>query len=520
MTVIVEGRPPEAAKSPLVLVADPLQTPTAVAPVQANGNPAPTHTTTPTSGTAPSPASNPTAAGPADAPASPGASGPAKRNYPAPAEMPTQLGAGGLRFDFNDGCRVVLPESAHPWRIRLTDLDTGNILFETEIKAGRVNSTKRYYVRFRFEVWQQGQSIFVHEYSAADRDVLVQFPVGTLGDTVGWFPYAVKFKEQHGCKLTCAMAERLIPLFRDAYPDITFLSHENVKTDRFYATYSMGLFFDDKDCMFQPSDFRHVGLHRTAGYILGVDPTEKPPKIVLEDESRPIPEPYVCIGVQSTTQSKYWNNPVGWHEIITFLKESGYRVICIDQKRVHGTGLVWNHIPHGVEDQTGDRPLLERARWLRHAEFYIGLSSGLSWLAWAAGTPVVMIAGFTHPTNEFATPYRIVNYHACNSCWNDVRHRFDHGDFLWCPRHKGTPRQFECTRLITVEHVKATLKSIPGFGAHKAQPATAETQSAAPPATHDAALAAKTVMPEREAATDKRSAGGKASLGKKKQGRL
>ena len=60
-----------------------------------------------------------------------------------------------------------------------------------------------------------------------------------------------------------------------------------------------------------------------------------------------------------------------------------------------------------------------------------------------------MISGFTHPTNEFATPYRVINWHACNSCWNDVRHRFDHKDFLWCPRHAGTPRQFECTRLIT-----------------------------------------------------------------------
>ena len=137
--------------------------------------------------------------------------------------------------------------------------------------------------------------------------------------------------------------------------------------------------------------------------------------------------------------------------------------MCIDQKTVHGTGIVWNHIPHGAEDQTGERPLGERARWLKHADFFIGLSSGLSWLAWAAGTPVVMISGFTHPTNEFATPYRIVNYHACNSCWNDPRHRFDHHDFLWCPRHKDTSRQFECTRLITVEHVKGVLQRIPSF---------------------------------------------------------
>ena len=111
------------------------------------------------------------------------------------------------------------------------------------------------------------------------------------------------------------------------------LTHEEVKPERYYATYSIGLFFDDKDFVFQPCDFRHVGLHRTAGYILGVDPTEEPPRIALADDSRPIAEPYVCIAVQSTTQAKYWNNPDGWREIVSFLKEAGYRVICIDQKR-------------------------------------------------------------------------------------------------------------------------------------------------------------------------------------------
>lgn len=390
---------------------------------------------------------------------------PPKPAYPPPAPAPTQHGPKGVRFDFNEGCRVMLPESDHPWRVRISDLDTGNTLYETELKAGRVASTKRYYVRFRLEVWQQGESLFSHEYRAEGQRVLIQFPVGTLGDSLGWFPYAVKFHERHNCILTCAIAERLIPLFRANYPQIEFVTHEGVEPDRYYATYSIGLFFDDKDGVAQPSDFRHVGLHRTAGYILGVDPTEVPPKIVLADDTRPLAEPYVCIAVQSTTQSKCWNNPTGWHDIVRFLQAAGHRVVCIDQKPVHGTGLVWNHIPHGVEDETGDRPLQERARWLRHAEFFIGLSSGLSWLAWAVGTPVVMISGFTHPTNEFSTPYRIINYHACNSCWNDPRHRFDHHDFLWCPRHAGTPRQFECTRLITAEQVKQVIRTIPGFGA-------------------------------------------------------
>jgi autotransporter strand-loop-strand O-heptosyltransferase len=393
---------------------------------------------------------------------------PPKRAYPAPAEVPTQAGPPGVRFDFNDGCRVTLADSDHPWRVRLSDLDTSNILFETELKSGVVNSSKRYYVRFAVEVWQQGKSVLQHDYSAAGREVLIQFPVGTLGDTLGWLPYAEKFRLRHGCKLTCIMADWLIPLFAGAYPEITFLSHEQAEPGRYYATYSMGLFFDDKDCIYQPCDFRLVGLHRTAGYILGVDPTETPPKLAFAPGPRPIAERYVCIAAQSTTQAKYWTNPTGWREVVEFLKAAGYRVVCIDQKAVHGGGIVWNHIPYGCEDQTGDRPLAERANWIRHADFFVGLSSGLSWLAWAVGTPVVMISGFTHPTNEFTTPYRVINYHACNSCWNDPALRFDHKDFLWCPRHKDTPRQFECTRLITAEQVKAVIRTVPGFGLQSA----------------------------------------------------
>jgi autotransporter strand-loop-strand O-heptosyltransferase len=409
------------------------------------------------------------ASAPASPPAQSASEPPVKRAYPAPADTPTQQGPKGIRFDFNDGCRVLLPEAEQPWRVRISDLNTGNVLFETEMKGGRVNSTKRYFIRFKLEIWQGGESVLAHEYSAKDRDVLIQFPVGTLGDPMGWFPYAVKFPESHGCKLSCAMGEPLISVWRDAYPEITFLTHDQVKPENFYATYSLGLFFDDKEFVFQPCDFRHVGLHRTAGYILGVDPTEVPPRLALADDTRPIAEPYVCIATQSTTQSKYWNNPGGWREIIAFLKQAGYRVICIDQKPTHGTGLIWNHIPNGAEDETGDKSLQERARWLKHSDFFVGLSSGLSWLAWASGTPVVLISGFTHPTNEFETPYRVINYHACNSCWNDVRLRFDHKDFLWCPRHKDTPRQFECTRLITADHVKATIQRIPGFGVHKAK---------------------------------------------------
>lgn len=385
----------------------------------------------------------------------------AKPAYPPAAATPTQQGPAGIRFDFNLGARVMIPPGE--FRVRLSDLDTSNTLFETTTKGALVNSAKRFYVRFGIEVWEGETRILHHAFDAAGRSVLIQLPVGTLGDTIGWLPYAVRFQEAHGCMLSVAMAEKLIPLFAGAYPHITFLSHESVKPEQFYATYSVGLFFDDVENLWQPTDFRQVGLHRTAAYILGVDATEAPPRLVMPDAKPPLDQPYVCIAVQASTACKTWNNPHGWLEVVRQIRAAGYEVVCIDQKPAHGQGLNWTHIPNGARDETGDRPIEERAHWLKHAAFFVGNSSGLAWLAWAAGTPVVLISGFTHPTNEFETPYRIINWHACNSCWNDVRVRFDHHDYMWCPRHAGTDRQFECTRLITAAQVMASVHRIPGY---------------------------------------------------------
>jgi len=111
---------------------------------------------------------------------------PAKPAYPPPAAQPTQTGAEGLRYDFNLGARVLVPEGN--WRVQLRDLGTGNILFQTNKGGVYVNSSKRYFIRFRVEAWKDDASVFCHDYDATDREVLIQFPIGTLGDLVGWFP--------------------------------------------------------------------------------------------------------------------------------------------------------------------------------------------------------------------------------------------------------------------------------------------------------------------------------------------
>ncbi len=387
----------------------------------------------------------------------------------APPPTPVIGGPKGIRFDFNEGARVALPaRETGLWRVRLSDIGTANTLYESTLQAGMVMSAKKWFFRCRIEVFDDETLILDHSYDARGQDVLIRFHIGTLGDLVAWFPYAAAFAALHGCRLTCCMSPLIIPLFRDAYPHIRFVTPAEADDRPYYATYKMMMFFGDRERQWNTCEGRSLSLQENAAYLLGIPPGERRPMLSPPDESRPIAEPYVCIATQATGQAKYWNNPDGWDQTVAFLRSLGLRVICIDQKAVVSVGNIRHAMPRDAEDETGDRPLVERARWLRHATLFIGLSSGLSWLAWAAGAPVVMISGFTHPTNEFATPYRVINWHSCNSCWNDDTASFDAGDradFLWCPRHKGTPRMFECSRLITAHQVIAAIKRVPAITA-------------------------------------------------------
>lgn len=372
-------------------------------------------------------------------------------NFATPPEFPTCAGPEGILFDFNYGARVYLPEGK--WHVILLDDDSGNVLFSCDSDGRWVASTKKYYVRFRIQVFHQGEThpVLDETLDMKDKPVVIFFPTGTLGDMLGWFHYAERFRQLHRCHLECVMGQEIIDLLSAQYPEITFSTKASLRTVNPYASWYVGLFFKG-DTLHQPVDFRKVGFHRNAGYILGVDPRECPPRLKLDAE-RKIAEPYVCIAAQSTNQAKYWNNGHGWAEVVAHLKSLGYRVLCIDRQARHGQGFVWNHIPYGAEDFTGDIPLQERVDLLRHASFFIGLGSGLSWLAWAAGIPVVLISGFSLPNSEFHTPWRVFSSHGCNGCWDDTSVDFDHQDFLWCPHHRDTPRQYECTRLITGRQV-------------------------------------------------------------------
>lgn len=382
-----------------------------------------------------------------------------------PAE-PTQQGPNGIKFDYCDGLRVLFPNTGE-YRLVMKDGDTGNCVYNMEIKPGAiVCSNKKYFVPWRFEIYRKGEEtpFFVHDYNAKNKDVLIQLPIGTIGDTIAWFSYVERFQKKHGCRIICSMAKHLADIFRTQYPEITFIEKHETKDCKPYACYYLGLYFKN-NTTHQPYDFRYVGLHRTAGHILGLTGPElddQPPRVDLS-APRKIKEKYVVIATKASSQPKYWNNPHGWREVISFLKSAGYRVLSIDRDAEHGFETTWNYMPYGAEDFTGNRPLQERIDLIKDADFFIGLSSGLSWLAWCCKVPVVMISGFTEPQNEFYTPFRVINTQVCHGCWNDRRVEFNHMDFLWCPFFEKPGQKFECTRAITGEQVIRTIRKIPFF---------------------------------------------------------
>ena len=257
----------------------------------------------------------------------------------------------------------------------------GNVLYETTIQKGWVNSAKHYYIRVRIEAFAGDRLVLAHDYDCRDKEVLIQLPVGTLGDSVGWFSYAVKFPRARGCRLSVAMAEFLIPLFRDAYPEINFLTHEQVDPKRYYATYNIGLFFDDEERIHQPCDFRLVGLHRTAGYILGVDPTEEAPRIAPSRSGRPIAERYVCMAVQSTHSGEILEQSVrlaGDHP----LSQRGRLPRGLHRPQP-GERPGADLEPHPARRAGRDRrPSARRARALAQATRISSLVSPAAWLGW------------------------------------------------------------------------------------------------------------------------------------------
>ncbi|MBE8955476.1 MAG: autotransporter strand-loop-strand O-heptosyltransferase [Quinella sp. 2Q5] len=352
-----------------------------------------------------------------------------------------ETGIEGLRLDFNMGLRLDVP--AGDFRVVISDGDSGQIFFDENISDGRLISAEQFFIRWQVDVFRGGMKIFSHKLNLEGRRVLIAFVHSVLGDTLAMLPFVREFKRHHGCDVKIFLPKFLREFAANLYPD---LPQADVTFDN-YATYHLVL--AGRNSLSVPVEMRNLPMERAGGTLLGIstlprEPTFRPTAPPVTDE------PYVCIGVQASTNRKGWLYSRGWDIVVDYLKRLGYRVFCIDKHATETNDGCTITMPAAAEDFTGDYTIMHRANMLAHAEFFVGLSSGLAWLAHAVDCPVVMVCGFSQDWFEFHTPYRVANRLVCNGCLNDVRVNFL-GDI--CPYHHGTGRELECQKKISPRQV-------------------------------------------------------------------
>ena len=317
--------------------------------------------------------------------------------------------------------------------------EQGKCHYDATLKSNSwVQLDRQYYTKWTAKVYQDGSLIYKYTLNLTNKTVFIVIDSKSLGDTLAWVPYALEFQKKHNCKVVVSTFWNHIL----DYPELEMVKPSAVVNC--YALYRIGWFYNSNK---EPVLCNTIPLQQAASNILGLEFEEIKPMLKYDIGNNKYGK-YVTIATNSTSGLKFWLKD-SWQQVIDFLIQSGYKVINTSKERNPFNNCI----------QLEDTGIENTMSVIHHSEFFIGLSSGISHLAWGLGKKVVMIAGFTDIDHEFecVRPY---NVNACHGCWNDPNIRFDAGDWNFCPYHKNTDKMFECQNQITPEMVIAEINKI------------------------------------------------------------
>lgn len=311
--------------------------------------------------------------------------------------------------------------------------EQGRCHYENTIKANCwVRLNRQYYIKWTAKVWQDGNLIYKNTLDLTNKTVFIVLDSKSLGDTIAWSAYALEFQKKHDCQVVLSTYWNHIL----DYPELELV--EPGTTVNCYALYRIGWKWDDNK---EPVLCNTIPLQQAATNILGLDYKPLRPKINHSNQFRIPSWKYVAIATNSTMECKFWTRE-GWQEVINYMHELGYDVYNISKE----------DNPFDNCTKIDDTSIENTMDVIAGAKLFIGLSSGLSWLAWALNQNIVMISNFTESDHEFDC-HRITKPDVCHGCWNDANIKLD-PHWLWCPRNK----DFECQRTIPASMVIDAIK--------------------------------------------------------------
>lgn len=364
------------------------------------------------------------------------------------------------------------------YNVDFIDVDTDIIEYSTSIKVNcwaKIDKIENKNISIRVTLCDK--VVFERNRNQFFNRVYILFGSNAIGDSVAWIPYVEEYRKKNNVEVILCTSHNY--LFDNAYPDIKFTEICDPKfidnVDKYFRIdYGPELYIvnnklepsswyienEKYDNFVKYFDYRKISLQLIAPLILGLPEKEIIPKInIPENTSSKIKGKYVVVAMQSTAQLKYWNNPFGWEHLFDFLGRNGYKIVIIDKSKKFGVYGYYNQAPKSkyVIDKTGNYPLSDRIIDIKYADMMITISSGLAWISWAIGTPVVMISGFTKPSNEFQSNItRIYNSSVCSGCWNDKNVTYDPFKWLFCPKNN----DFICSKAIQPKDVIDSIKKL------------------------------------------------------------
>jgi autotransporter strand-loop-strand O-heptosyltransferase len=335
------------------------------------------------------------------------------------------------------------------YRVEFIDNKTGKVIYVSDIKNNCwTKCSFEYFIEWHIKIFENGKLWNEHLYKAENNRVYIALDSKALGDSLAWIGYVDEFRKNNNCKVI--VSTFMNDMFADEYKNIEFVN-PGTNVENLYAMYCVGLFYNDDNSinLFKnPVDPKSQTMQKMCSDILGIEYKEIKPKIKKRPISIDSNLKQVCIGIFGTAQSKFWNNPTGWQDVVDWLNVRGYTVKLLSKE---GDNYMGNKLPNGII-QHPNGPLENVMDEMRKSKAFIGIGSGLSWLSWALDVPTVLISGFSYDWAEMKDCVRIAAPKGkCEGCFN--RLRLDPSDWSWCPDHKGTDRQFECTKSISSQNV-------------------------------------------------------------------
>lgn len=255
-----------------------------------------------------------------------------------------------------------------------------------------ISGQRQWFTEWEVKIYnQKGDLLFLDEYNPKSKTVFIKLDAYALGDNIAWIPYAEEFRKKHDCTVICSTFWN--ELFESEYPEILFVE-PNTRIGNVYSQIYIGA-NESNNIKYSPIKSIDNPLQKVATEILGLEYKEIKSQInsrFANRESQIVNHggKYVTLSEFGSTPKKSWGN--SWQPVVNYLNDNGYQVVVISKESTNLKNII---------DKTGNIPIGERIIDITNASFHLGISSGLSWLAWGLGVHVVMVSDCTPHYHEF-----------------------------------------------------------------------------------------------------------------------